>query len=430
MAPRDIPPGATYSEAIIDGITQARALVLILSENANLSRHVLAEVERAFSMSKPVFPVRIRDVQPVRGLELFVSGSQWIDALTLPLDSKMNDLASALHNLESAISVSAPRAEEIGFVSEKKKELNNRLRNMDVLDVACRLVDTGETGLEYAPVQTFGRMMTADPAVTEQATAIHARLKHHFETRARCSVLNIAAFGPLGSGKRFSINEVVRSSGVAQVVPIDVELARLHDPKELVPAYRNAQDAALRGRTPVLYLEGIDLPLAGIPFGWLQHFGHEMRDGEFADEGVYRPLGSSVLCFVGTRLPSHSHMTQEMRSRGHSQPPPEFLSMVDCFFDIAGINPLWPEDCVYMLNRALCLRALLGLRRRTIDRALRRALLTAPRYYYDVRSLDAIIEACRPTGQGQLTAESLPADEELNQHTDAQLLRNALRSGT
>lgn len=43
IAPRDIRPGKEYAEEIINGIDQSAAMVLLMSQNANGSPHVLRE---------------------------------------------------------------------------------------------------------------------------------------------------------------------------------------------------------------------------------------------------------------------------------------------------------------------------------------------------------------------------------------------------
>lgn len=80
IAPRDVRPGEVYLEEIIHGIENCKCMVLILSSHANKSPFVRNEVERAYSKGKPLFPVRIEDVRPSRGLELLVSTAHWIDA--------------------------------------------------------------------------------------------------------------------------------------------------------------------------------------------------------------------------------------------------------------------------------------------------------------------------------------------------------------
>lgn len=80
IAPRDVRPGQDYPQEIIRGIELSKCLVLVLSEAANNSSFVRAEVERAYSKGKPVFPIRVEEVLPSRALELFISTKHWIDA--------------------------------------------------------------------------------------------------------------------------------------------------------------------------------------------------------------------------------------------------------------------------------------------------------------------------------------------------------------
>ena len=77
IAPRDVRP---YLEEIIRGIELSKCLVLVLSKNANQAPMVRDEVERAYNKAKPIFPIRIEEVLPSRGLELLVSTAHWIDA--------------------------------------------------------------------------------------------------------------------------------------------------------------------------------------------------------------------------------------------------------------------------------------------------------------------------------------------------------------
>ncbi len=96
VAPRDVPPGMEYGEAIIQGIAQSRALVLILSDQSNESQFVRKEVERAVSKTKPVLPVRIREVRPSGSLEFFISSSQWVDAWKSPMEQHLLPLVAAI----------------------------------------------------------------------------------------------------------------------------------------------------------------------------------------------------------------------------------------------------------------------------------------------------------------------------------------------
>jgi hypothetical protein len=80
IAPRNIAPGASWGGSIISAINGARVMIVVLSENANQSNHVLSEVERAINKGLVVVPFRIQDVTPEGGLELFLSSRHWLDA--------------------------------------------------------------------------------------------------------------------------------------------------------------------------------------------------------------------------------------------------------------------------------------------------------------------------------------------------------------
>jgi formylglycine-generating enzyme required for sulfatase activity len=92
IAPRDVPPGANYAEAILRGIETSAACVVLLSAQANRSPHVANEVERAVSKRKRLIPVRLEQVPLGSALELHLSTAQWIDAW----NGSLEDVAARL----------------------------------------------------------------------------------------------------------------------------------------------------------------------------------------------------------------------------------------------------------------------------------------------------------------------------------------------
>ena len=96
IAPRDVRTGQDYGAEIIHGIEGSNAFVLVLSHHSNNSKFVKAEVERAYSKGKTVFPVRIEDVAPEAHLELFVSSSHWTDVFQGRLDDHFEVLAKEI----------------------------------------------------------------------------------------------------------------------------------------------------------------------------------------------------------------------------------------------------------------------------------------------------------------------------------------------
>ena len=99
IAPRDILASENYGEAIIDAIDCAKLMVLVFSSNANLSKHVMREAERAVHDGFPIIPFRIEDVQPNPSLQYYIGPQHWLDALTPPLEAHILTLAETVESL-------------------------------------------------------------------------------------------------------------------------------------------------------------------------------------------------------------------------------------------------------------------------------------------------------------------------------------------
>lgn len=80
IAPRDIRSGREYAEELLDGIDHSAAMILLMSENANHSPHVLREVERAVSKSIPILVYKLEEVALTKSMEYFLMTHQWINA--------------------------------------------------------------------------------------------------------------------------------------------------------------------------------------------------------------------------------------------------------------------------------------------------------------------------------------------------------------
>jgi TIR domain-containing protein len=91
MAPRDVPFGADYEEAIVDAITVSPLLVLILSTHSNASQHVKREIQNACAEGSPteIIPFRIGDVPYNKALRYYLGSAQWLDASTPPLENHL-----------------------------------------------------------------------------------------------------------------------------------------------------------------------------------------------------------------------------------------------------------------------------------------------------------------------------------------------------
>lgn len=80
IAPRDIRSGREYAEELLNGIDHSAAVILLMSENANHSPHVLREVERAVSKSIPILVYKLEEVALTKSMEYFLMTHQWVNA--------------------------------------------------------------------------------------------------------------------------------------------------------------------------------------------------------------------------------------------------------------------------------------------------------------------------------------------------------------
>jgi hypothetical protein len=79
VAPRDIPVGDDWMEAIRHAIESAPLFALIFSENANSARHIEREIANAFYTQRTMVAFRLTKALPRRDLLLYLSNCRWID---------------------------------------------------------------------------------------------------------------------------------------------------------------------------------------------------------------------------------------------------------------------------------------------------------------------------------------------------------------
>ena len=95
IAPRNIEPGVDYPTALLEAIHSARVLLLVLTEAAAASPHILSEVGHAFSGKKRIVPFRISQKTLPEDLEYFLSLTQWLDAPDGCTDQNLKRLIEA-----------------------------------------------------------------------------------------------------------------------------------------------------------------------------------------------------------------------------------------------------------------------------------------------------------------------------------------------
>jgi hypothetical protein len=97
MAPRDILPGQNYAEALYDAIDNSQIFILVFSEKTNNSPHIMSEVQRAFNNNCIIIPFRTEDILPSTALQYYIGAAHWLDAITPPLEEKIEKLADTVN---------------------------------------------------------------------------------------------------------------------------------------------------------------------------------------------------------------------------------------------------------------------------------------------------------------------------------------------
>lgn len=109
IAPRDVSPGGTWAQEIVQAIGGSRVLVLIFSSHSDNSEMVNRELDIATDCRLAIIPFRIEGITPSGETRFYLAGKHWLDAMTPPLEQHLETLAAALQPLLHLV---GPREEE------------------------------------------------------------------------------------------------------------------------------------------------------------------------------------------------------------------------------------------------------------------------------------------------------------------------------
>jgi len=103
IAPRDVSTGS-YAASIVNAIENSKLLVIIFSNNSNVSDQVKNELEVAVSGGITIQPFRIEEVEPSSDMKFYIKRMHWLDALTPPLEDHLSNLVKKISQLIEAVS--------------------------------------------------------------------------------------------------------------------------------------------------------------------------------------------------------------------------------------------------------------------------------------------------------------------------------------
>jgi hypothetical protein len=301
------------------------------------------------------------------------------------------------------------------------------------------------------PYEVHGKIKTAYHAEIDSFASIRRIMEKYLDDDGWKSPLSIAVFGPPGSGKSFTIRQILGTVDPDIVKrPLEFNIAQFNDLKDLETAFHKVQDAAVAGEVPLVFFDEFDAQ----NLKWLKYFLAPMQDGTFkAGEGTYR-IGRAAFVFAGgvsnkwsefydARKPDQDTWEQFKAKKG-----PDFVSRLRGHLDIATINcpggtgslrsgvGMTRVSSVLMFRRAILLRSLLeehlpsifdkNSKEARIDPDVVRAFLQVREYEHEARSMQAIIEMSRLSPRGIFQKSSLPASDQLKMHVDEKEFRELM----
>jgi hypothetical protein len=301
--------------------------------------------------------------------------------------------------------------------------------------VALNYVEWGtDPVLDQVPVGRFGKLKTIDRTEIEGYRSVKNLISEYLAAGYVKRPLCIGVFGPPGAGKTFAVKQIAKSVGEGAIESISFNVAQWESPRDLASAFHRVRDVVLEGNVPLVFFDEFDASFEGIPLGWLKFFLDPMQDGRFKDGESSHPIGKAIFVFAGATSSSLSEFTRE---GGGDQPierfrlvkGPDFVSRLRGYVDILGINQRGDQDRLYVIRRAMALRALLetGARqlmdhsgRIRIDPGLLRALIKIPEYRHGMRSLESLIDMSMLSGREVFEQSALPPAPQLELHVDAE----------
>jgi hypothetical protein len=295
--------------------------------------------------------------------------------------------------------------------------------------LARQIVFQGEAGAQLGlPIERMGAWVSVDRIEIESVRSIRLIANQYLNQERRQRPLNLAVFGPPGSGKSFAVKQMAKgwAAGGKRIETLEFNVAQFTSPADLAVALQRVRDAAVEQSLPLVFWDEFDTPIEGRELGWLARFLAPMQDGVFMEGGMARPIGPAIFVFAGGTHPTFARFKERAVTVPGAKAT-DFLSRLRGHIDVLGPNPRDDADRAFMLRRALLLRSqLLGRAphlvtggHASIDPGVLRALLEAPEYLHGARSMEAIIEMSGLAGRLRYERSALPAAHQLGLHVDA-----------
>lgn len=150
------------------------------------------------------------------------------------------------------------------------------------------------------PYVEFGKIKSIDPNEITKFIPIGKLIRKYLDTPHWSTPLSIAVFGKPGSGKSFSVKQILASIDPGRRSdPLTFNLAQFSSVEQLTEAFHKVQDQALAAvEVPLVIFDEFDCYFAS-DLGWLKYFLAPMQDGLFRGKTQDYRVGRAIFLFSG-----------------------------------------------------------------------------------------------------------------------------------
>ncbi|KAI1101938.1 hypothetical protein F4804DRAFT_282002 [Jackrogersella minutella] len=300
----------------------------------------------------------------------------------------------------------------------------------DPVQVAHHIVRRGTlSAADWIPVAQFGDLIVLDRSEIESFRSIFHTVREYLSVQ-KARPLNIGVFGSRGSGKSFAAVQVVKAAATScgrTIRQLRFNLAQFLSAEVFSAAFDAVRECALSGALAIVYINGFDTEIDGVQLGWLVHLLLPMHVGQVLDRGEMHHIGPAILLFGSNTTSSFEEFRKvTIEDADNIQRAQEFLSCLDAYVNVIGIDKVDESDGMFPVRRAAVLRALLeerepklqGADGLSIDDSVLGGLLMVPRFRHGIRSLRTIISTSKVTGKSHFEKGALPPMAQLHLHLD------------
>ena len=290
----------------------------------------------------------------------------------------------------------------------------------------------------------FGKLVAFSDLEKDRFNAILHRIQQYIKQQSFKRPLCIGVFGHPGSGKSFTVKEIIGEAEKAankdvtgveklSIVMHTFNLTQFSTTQELSEQLLGKTIASDENTIPAIFFDEFDAPLNGSPLGWLSWFLAPMNDGHFQLRGITIPLRRAVYVFAGGTSSTFQDFNNRTDPEFINAKGPDFARRLrGGYLDIYGPN----EQPARPLRRAIIIHKALTDRSETlwannkpileISPKLTDAFLRAGRFRHGAGSIEAIVEMCtvRPQenvevdGYKAIDFRDLPRQFLLESHVD------------